>query len=143
MTQGNSANKELNKKAISLYQYLQSLVRLRTSIVSDLNSYKDKIWLYEIPRHRLTNCIVWDLEKEESDIWIEIKRPVFPRVPPLPKECHEWINLNTLSNYEQEPILKEKIVKQPEELPLNSELSYIELVNCPAICARKRKVDVV
>lgn len=137
MAENKATNKELNKKAISLYQYLQNLVRLRTSIVTDLNSYKDKIWLYEIPRHRLTNCIIWDLEKEETDketdIWIEIKRPVFPKVPPLPKECHGWIDLNTLSNYEQEPILKEKIVKQSEGLPLNGELSYIELVNCPEI----------
>jgi superfamily I DNA and/or RNA helicase/very-short-patch-repair endonuclease len=133
VTQNNSTSKELNKKAISLYQYLQNLVRLRTSIVTDLNSYKDKIWLYEIPRHRLTNCAVWDLEKEEYDIWLEIKRPVFPKVPFVSKECQEWVDLNTLGNYDQEPVLKEKIVKQPEELSSGDECSYIELVNYPEI----------
>jgi len=123
----------LKGKAISLYQYLQNLVKLRTSIVTDINNYRDKIWLYEIPRHRLTNCAVWDLEKEESEVWIEIKRPVFPKVPSAPKECQEWIDLDSLNSYEQEPVLKSKIVKQSDEVLPNSELAYIELSNCPEV----------
>ena len=124
------------EKAIRLYQYLQHLVRLRTSVVLETTRYIDVIWLHEIPHHELCHCAMWDINKEENDpIWIEIKRPILPKVPPVPKECYNWVDLNTLENYQAEPTLKDKIIK--ESVPKNENqdevVEYLELSNYPDV----------
>jgi len=124
------------EKAIKLYQYLQHLVRLRTSIVLETGQYIDVIWLHEIPREEHCDCAVWDVAKEDDNrMWVEIKRPILPKVPQVPKECLKWVDLNTLENYQVEPTLRERIIK---EAPQNSEnqdgaVEYLELSNYPDV----------
>jgi len=110
MAEDNIKEQEL-EKAVKFHQYLQHLVKLRTSVVLDTSQYIDRVWLYQIPHHPLCHCVIWDYLKEEEDpIWVEVKRPVLPRVPQTPKECIDWVELKTLDNYLSEPVLKDRII---------------------------------
>lgn len=129
-------NKDLNIKAISLYQYLQNLVRLRTSITYDINNYKDKIWFYDIPHDRLCSCAAWDMDKEKDEvdnIWLEIRRPTLPKIPQVPKECYDWIDQTILSDYETEPVLREQIAAPIPEQAEDNAITYLKLDDYPDI----------
>lgn len=122
--------------AINLYKYLQHLVKLRTAIVTDISSYKDVIWLADIPHEsRYCYCSAWEIEREESDhIWIDIKRPNLPKVPSLPDECREWIDLVALEDYEKVPALKERIPKPLSDANNpNESIGYLELALQPDV----------
>jgi len=124
----------LADRAINLYQYLQQLVRLRTSVVQDVSQYNGVIWCSEIPRDKHCYCGAWDLEKEESDVaWIEIKRPTLPKVPPIPDVCHGWADISTLEDYEHPPTLREKIVKESALETDAAGIEYVELSNYPEV----------
>ena len=143
-------NKETADKAIRLYQYLRHLIKLRTSVVYDVsqsNQYIDIIWLNDLPHEEGCYCAAWNLPKEDTDpIWVDIKRPVSPKIPLVPKECYDWIDLKTLENYKEEPALRDKIIKKPnhtnkDRIPqpdlLNNnqeqEIEYLELSNFPEV----------
>ncbi|MBI4845042.1 MAG: DUF559 domain-containing protein [Candidatus Omnitrophica bacterium] len=126
--------KDLTGRAISLYQYLQQLVRLRTSIVQDVSQYSSIIWCSEIPRDKHCYCGAWELEKEEGDsTWIEIKRPLLPKVPLTPDKCCSWIDASTLEDYEHQPVLREKIIKESAAENELDTIEYSELINFPDI----------
>jgi len=134
MTQENIKEQEL-EKAVKLHQYLHSLVRLRSKVVLDTSQYIDILWLHKIPHQSLCHCIVWDYLKEEGDpIWVEIKRPILPKVPHVPDECLDWIEFKTLDNYLSEPTLKDKIIKQRTEQNENPE--YLDLVSFPNVLVK-------
>lgn len=131
MAEDNIKEQEL-EKAVKFHQYLQHLVKLRTSVVLDTSQYIDRVWLYKIPHHPLCHCVIWDYSKEDGDpIWVEVKRPVLPRVPQTPKECIDWVELKTLDNYLSEPVLKDKIIKSGTEQSDNPE--YLDLTFFPDV----------
>lgn len=128
------SEKILTNRAISLYQYLQQLVRLRMSVVQDISQYDSVIWCSEIPHNRHCFCVAWDLEKEESDsTWIEIKRPILPKAPSVPDKCCNWVDASTLEDYEHQPVLREKIVKESTPGSEVGIVEYSELINFPDI----------
>jgi len=123
--------------AVNLYKYLQHLVKLRTAIIADISSYKDAIWLSNIPRDSpYCYCSVWEIEREEGDhIWIDIKRPSLPKVPTVPDNCRGWIDLSDLENYEKTPVLKERIPKSlSDNVNIeNQVIGYLELAQQPEV----------
>lgn len=136
MKESKNSQEKTIEKAIRLYQYLQHLVRLRTSVVLETGQYIDIIWLHEIPHHELCHCAMWDINKEESDpTWIEIKRPILPKIPPVPKECSKWVDLNTLENYQTEPTLRNRIIKETVLNNKNQDgsVEYLELSDYPDV----------
>jgi superfamily I DNA and/or RNA helicase/very-short-patch-repair endonuclease len=137
MTQDKIKEQEL-EKAIKFHQYLHHLVRLRTSVVLDTSQYLDSVWLYQIPHHPLCHCVVWSRSEEDGDpIWIEIKRPILPRIPRVPEECIDWVELKTLDNHLSEPVLKDKIIKRGTEHTETPE--YIDLSSFPNVSEQWRK----
>lgn len=133
-TMTSQENKEVVDKALNLFQYLNYFVRLRTSIVQNIDQYSSYIWFSEIPYNKLCFCVARELDKEESDsTWVEIKRPTLPKVPPIPPICDNWVNLDTLENYEHEPTIKDKIVDDQALKDGADKAAYLELVNYPEI----------
>lgn len=137
MTKDNIKEQEL-EKAVRFHQYLHHLVRLRTSVVLDTSQYIDSLWLCQIPHHALCHCVVWDYSKEDGDpIWVEIKRPILPKVPRPPSECLDWVELKTLDSYLSEPTLKDKIIKPGTEQNDNPE--YLDLLSFPSVVKEWRE----
>lgn len=127
----------IKENAINLYKYLQHMVKLRTSVVLDTGKYIDTIWLSDIPYDtKHCYCSAWNLEKEDTEsIWIDIKRPILPKVPTVPEKCVAWVDASTLDNYEKEPVLKDKIVNILYEVSnaINDASPYLEIGNFPDI----------
>jgi very-short-patch-repair endonuclease len=125
----------IRDKAIRLYQYLQHLIRLRMSVVLDADKYIDIIWLSEIPHHKLCYCAAWDIAREDDDpVWVEIKRPILPKVPKVPEECLKWVDSKTLENYKGEPVLREKIIQESADTNEESESeNYLFLSDFPDV----------
>jgi len=126
------------EKAVRFHQYLHHLVKLRTSVILDTSQYIDSLWLYQIPHHALCHCVVWDYSKEDGDpIWVEIKRPILPKVPRVPSECLDWVELKTLDSYLSEPTLKDKIIKPDSEQNDNPE--YLNLLSFSNVLEKWRE----
>lgn len=127
----------MKDKAIRLYQYLQRLIKLRMSVILDSDKYIDTLWLSEIPHHELCHCSAWEVSHDDDDlIWIEIKRPILPKVPLVPEQCSKWVDLRTLEDYRSEPVLKEKIIS--DDVPndandQNFEENYLYLSEHPEV----------
>jgi len=138
MNSSKTDQEKMTEKAVRLYQYLQHLVKLRTSVVSNIDQYIDIIWLRDIPHEKYCHCAVWNFsKKEDSDpIWVEIKRPVLPKVPKIPEICDKWVDLSTLENYTVEPVLKDKIVKEVDSDDKDDQervLEYLNLADFPDV----------
>lgn len=134
MIEQKSCEKPLKEKAIDLYQYLQQFVTLRTSVVLDISQYNSVIWLSEIPHDRHCFCAAWELEKEDADnIWVEIKRPLLPKVPTIPEKCYRWVDVTTLEDYEHQPFLKEKINGEKALENQETDIALLELINFPDV----------
>lgn len=138
MNNSKTDQEKLTEKAVRLYQYLQHLIKLRTSVVLSTDQYVDMIWLKDIPHEKYCHCAAWDFSKrEDSDpIWVEIKRPVLPKVPRIPEICDKWVDLSTLENYTTEPVLRDKIVKEVEFDDKDDQertLEYLNLSDFPDV----------
>jgi len=134
-------SEELKDKAVKLYQYLKNLIGQRLSVVLDLGNYVDVVWLHQIPHHELCHCATWNYSKDEPDpVWVEIKRPKLPKVPQVPDECSKWVDLSTLENYDSEPVIRDRIIREdsPREQSLfpkeqEQQLEYLKLSDHPEV----------
>lgn len=122
------------KKETRLFDFLCHLVKLRTSVVLDINQYIETIWFANIPTHKLCHSILQQKNTYETT-WIEIKRPVLPKLAEIPAGCIEWVELASLHNTDSEPQLKSSITKRLEsnEAMDNEEMDIINLSDCPHI----------
>jgi REase_MTES_1575/AAA domain len=105
----------IQDRAIRLFTYLQELVQLRTPPVRDVENYEAVIWFSEIPREDGCHSISWGSPLEDSDIWIEVRKPKEPARPALPEICAGWVDPSALLKSEAEPDLMERILLPQEE----------------------------
>lgn len=129
MNRANNKNLILDRSTRFL-KYLQELIKQRLSVPHDIDQFNDVIWINSIPQHQFCDCAIWDYQKEDSDsIWIEIKRPILPKTPILPKELSNWVEKETLENWNETPIIKEEIFNN-YETEEDSE-NYLKFSNFP------------
>lgn len=98
-------------KCSRLVQFLEELVRLRSRTIVDLDSYEEVLWLGVMPeedecysRHRDA------MHEDDPDLWVEVRKPREPRLPPPPAECVPWLGEWDRDDPETEPTLREMIL---------------------------------
>lgn len=90
-------------------------MRLRSKTISDIDSYEQVLWLGRLPeedecfsRHRE------DAQEDDPDLWIEVRKPREPRLPPPPEQCKFWIGEWNRDEPDVEPRLRESILRPVE-----------------------------
>ena len=112
----NNYSSEKNK-LLRLIEYLRRINLLRFKLITDLDNYEKVFWLYEVPQTKECYSRLWKFEEKEYDpeVWIEIKLPSEPKIPPVPEECKEWIDERTLKNKNNPPLLLKERIKKVEK----------------------------
>ena len=98
-----------------LVDYLTRIAQLQTKVVRNVDEYQNVLWLNDVPRQ--TGCFTqaWGRDEDhDSDIWVEIRRPIEPEVPSVPDVCRVWVRPKSLRNKSDIPELPEEITEQIE-----------------------------
>lgn len=104
-------DKQTCEKAIRLFSFLRELTKLRTKTIRTINQYEKVLWFNDIPREPGCHCIAWGpIDEEDSDVWVEIKKPRLKPPPEVPATLKPWMHHQELGDSSLEfPSLKEKI----------------------------------
>ena len=114
-------------RAIGLYAFLKEFARLRTRPVRDIDAYKGDgsvIWAGDIPREPGCDCIAWRRDgAEESDTWMEVRRPRLTPPPEPPDSVREWLQEGTIEDSSRDlpELLPDIPANDPDEPPLRLE----------------------
>lgn len=128
------------EKYLQIFNYLLEFSKIRSKPVRDIevqeSQYPEKLWLVDIPANPLFENIVnpdFDLSK---DYWIKVTKPIEPtkpQFPAVPEILTEWIVVETLTDEENGPSLKDSIKVDDKEFLLedNPEISkeFEEYIN--------------
>lgn len=115
-------------KSTRLFNYLKEMTRLRTPTIRNLNTYERVLWFSDIPEEPHCYCQLFNDQKEQKDLWIEIKKPKFPILPNVPREFEDWVLTSELNKTQKdEPELLEKIPLNLND-KLSDEVDYIYLL---------------
>jgi superfamily I DNA and/or RNA helicase/very-short-patch-repair endonuclease len=113
------------EKYLQIFNYLLEFSKIRSKAIRDIDSaptqYVEKLWLAEIPKDKLFENVLYLEFNQDNDYWIKIKKPKEPEKPAFPKlsdDLELWIDKESLTNDEAEPILKESIEKDGKILPV-------------------------
>ncbi len=105
MTQMNSSPIDRDR-TVRLFTYLKELSLLKVPLIQDIQNYEDYIFLHEIPN--VSGCTS-PLNSKVNDTWIQIKKPVPPAFPAVPKQLKSWLSPSfQVENPKTEPVLLEK-----------------------------------
>ena len=97
------------ERTARLFTYLKELSLLKVPLTQDIQNYEDYIFLNEIPNE--PECIS-PLTSNVNDTWIQIRKPVKPAFPAIPKQVKDWVSpAFQIENTKTEPALLEKISK--------------------------------
>ena len=123
------------EKVIRLVDYLTRIAQLRSKVVRNVDEYQSVLWLNDVPSLKGCFTQAWGRdENHDSDIWIEIQRPIEPELPIVPDLCNDWVKIESLRNTSDLPeILPEIAVlidnpdwsedsEQPESIPHTNRL---------------------
>ena len=106
-----------NEKYLQIFNYLLEFSKIRSNAVRDINNapsqYIDIIWLSDIPKNELVNCIFDEDFNEDADYWIKISKPYepeLPKFPPPPSNLNKWISEDSIHKKDNRPTLKEYIL---------------------------------
>src|SRR6476659_6330979 len=95
------------EKTERLFTYLKELSLLRSPLIRDLQQYENYFFLNEIPNE--PGCLS-PLVDNVKDSWIEIKKPIKPQFPIVPKVLLDWLDPSfQIENVNTETKLVEKI----------------------------------
>ncbi|MFZ5517660.1 MAG: AAA domain-containing protein [Candidatus Zhuqueibacterota bacterium] len=104
------------EKYLQVFNYLLEFSKIRSKAVRDIinapSQYIDIIWLSDIPKNELIDCILDEDFNKDADYWIKISKPLepeLPKFPPPPPNLEKWIVEDSLLNKEEFPILNEYI----------------------------------
>ena len=98
------------EKTERLFTYLKELSLLRSPLIRDLQQYENFLFLNEIPNE--PDCLS-PLIDNAKDLWIEIKKPIKPQFPTVPKLLLDWLDPSfQIENVSSEPKLLENILKR-------------------------------
>lgn len=134
-------DRRIREQAIRLFTFLRELTELRTRTVRTLEQYEKVLWLNDIPRESGCHCIAWRRSDshEQSDVWLEIKKPRVKDPPKVPEPLNSWLDPREVGDSSREfPRLRERItVSEPVELSdigdVETRVVFKELVDCPEI----------
>ena len=128
-------------KAIRLVDYLTRIAQLRSKIIRNVDDYESKLWISDIPSEKECYTRAWGRdENHDSDIWIEIQRPVEPELPTIPDVCKDWVHPTSLRDKSNIPELPEEINEQIENPNWSEDSDETELIphtkflqDCPEV----------
>ena len=112
-----------------LVDYLTRIAQLQTKVVRNVDEYQNVLWLNDVPRQ--TGCFTqaWGRDEDhDSDIWVEIRRPIEPEVPSVPDVCRVWVRPESLRNKSDIPELPEEITEQIENPSWSEDSDEPELI---------------
>jgi very-short-patch-repair endonuclease len=115
------------EKYLQIFNYLLEFSKIRSKAVRDINNaktqYIEKIWLSDIPKNDLIDCILEDDFNKDADYWIKISKPIEPESPEFPQppeNLKNWIVENSIQK-DDFPISKEYILTDD-----NNDKIYLE-----------------
>lgn len=129
---------DLQDKSKKLFSYLKELVQLRSGTIREIDTYESVMWLSNIPKESECFAQVWGVPREsKEDVWIEIRKPKLPSLPPPPASVRQWVSEAELGDYKKDrPQLVERILAEqsPNQDPaVPQEPRYLELKDFPAV----------
>ena len=103
------------EKVVRLVEYLTRIAQLQTKVVRNVDEYHSVLWINDVPCQEGCFTQAWGRDENyDSDVWVEIQRPIEPELPTIPDVCKVWINPESLRNKSNIPELQEKITEQTE-----------------------------
>lgn len=103
-------------RAIRLFTFLRELTELRTKAIRTLDQYEKVLWLSDIPHEEGCFCASWNIGGEqESDAWIQVRRPRLSDPPKIPAVVQGWIRPEELSNSTVTPKLQQILAVDVED----------------------------
>ncbi len=137
------SEQELRDRAIRLFTFLREITELRSKTTRTCDQYEKVLWFDEIPREPGCYCIArrMNQDQEESDVWVEIKKPRLKPPPKIPEQLKPWLDPTHVEDSSLErPELRERIIVS---VPLQDRTStedeprtvFRELSECPEIRA--------
>ena len=125
----NSTTSAERDKAIRLVDYLTRIAQLRSKVVRNVDDYESVLWLNDVPNQKECYTQAWGRdENHDSDIWVEIRRPVKPELPNIPDVCKDWVNPALLWDKSNIPELHEEINEQIENPSWSEDSDEPELI---------------
>ena len=116
-------------KAMRLVDYLTRIAQLQTKVVRNVDDYQSVLWLNDVPNQKGCFTQAWGRdENHDSDIWVEIQRPIEPEVPTVPDVCRVWVRPESLRNKNDIPELPEEITEQIENPSWSEDSDEPELI---------------
>lgn len=110
-----TADSAEREKAIRLVEYLTRIAQLQTKVVRNVDEYHSVLWVNDVPCQKGCFTQAWGRDENyDSDVWVEIQRPVEPELPTIPDVCKVWINPQSLRNKSNIPELQEEITEQTD-----------------------------
>jgi len=137
-------DEQIRDRAIRLFTFLHDLTGLRTKMIRTSDEYETVLWLNKIPREKECYCIAWQTvddinDDEQSEIWIEVKKPILKEPPKVPETLEPWLDTREVADSSHEsPSLRERIiVNMPGEREQGDVVElptvFRELGECPEI----------
>ena len=112
-----------------LVDYLTRIAQLRSKVVRNVDEYQNVLWLNDVPSQKGCFTQAWGRhEDHDSDVWIEIRRPIEPEVPSVPDVCRVWVRPESLRNKNDIPELPEEITEQIENPSWSEDSDEPELI---------------
>lgn len=122
----------MKQKYLQIFEYLLEFSKLRSKPVRDIESaeqYPENIWLADIPKCDIFDCITFQNYNHDADYWLKIGKPKEPKPPifvTLIDSVTDWIIKDSLIDESIVPCLNESIIKNGKTILL-TEYPEVEL----------------
>lgn len=122
----------MKQKYLQIFEYLLEFSKLRSKPVRDIESaeqYPENIWLADIPKCDIFDCITFQNYNHDADYWLKIGKPKEPKPPifvTLIDSVTDWIIKDSLIDESVVPCLNESIIKNGKTILL-TEYPEVEL----------------
>lgn len=134
-------DEQVRNQAIRLFTFLRELVALQSKTVRTIDQYEKVLWFNNVPRESGCHCIAWGQVEgdEESEVWIEIRKPRLKSPPVVPEVLKPWLDHRVVEDSSKEiPVLRDRIiVNAPAEVGEDGSVEprtvFSELAESPEI----------
>ncbi len=134
-------DEQVRDRTIKLFTYLRELSELQSKTVRTIDQYEKTLWFKEIPREPGCHCIAWRPieDEEQSDVWVEIKKPRLKPSPKVADALEPWLNPQEVVDSSREyPVLRDKIIlsvpDEADETDTGEQQTIVrQLAECPDI----------
>lgn len=116
---------EKKDKYLQIFNYLLEFSKIRSKTVRDIErepQYSEIFWLSDIQNDNLFDSVLHPDYSDESEYWIQVKKPkepIKPDFPKIPNKLESWIDKDSLLDEENGPNLHERIKAGKEYLELS------------------------